>query len=47
VLSDGSGFFTDGKGDNFIRLPFCGFSAEEIEEGIKRLARAIDYHRRR
>jgi len=47
VLSDGNGFFTDGKGDNFIRLPFCGFSSEEIEEGIKRLARAIDYHRRK
>jgi 2-aminoadipate transaminase len=46
VLSDGSGFFIDGKGDNFVRLPFCGISPEEIEEGIKRLARAIDYHRR-
>ncbi len=28
VLSDGSGFFTDGKGDNFVRLPFCGITEE-------------------
>jgi DNA-binding transcriptional MocR family regulator len=45
VLSDGSGFFVDGKGDNFVRLPFCGFLLEEIEEGIKRLASAIDHYR--
>lgn len=42
VLSDGRGFFTDLKGDNFIRLPFCALSLEEIEEGIKRLATAIN-----
>ena len=45
VLSDGSGFFTDGKGDNFVRLPFCGISPAEIEEGVKRLARAVEHHR--
>ena len=45
VLSDGSGFFTDGKGDNFVRLPFCGITPEEIEEGVRRLAKAIDHHR--
>jgi 2-aminoadipate transaminase len=46
VLSDGSGFFTDGKGDNFVRLPFCGISPEEIEKGVSRLSKALDYHRR-
>jgi len=46
VLSNGCGFFTDGKGDNFIRLPFCGMTPEEIEEGIQRLAQAIEYHRK-
>jgi DNA-binding transcriptional MocR family regulator len=46
VLSNGNGFFTDGKGDNFVRLPFCGISPEDIEEGIQRLAKAIEYHRR-
>lgn len=44
VLSDGSGFFTDGKGDNFVRLPFCGIPEEEIEIGIQRLAEAIAHH---
>ncbi len=42
VLSEGGGFFTDGKGDNFIRLPFCGITPEDIETGVKRLAKAID-----
>jgi 2-aminoadipate transaminase len=46
VLSDGNGFFTDGKGDNFVRLPFCGITPEEIEEGIERLAKAIDFSRK-
>jgi 2-aminoadipate transaminase len=45
ILSNGSGFFTDGQGDNFVRLPFCGLSPEEIEEGVIRLADAIDHHR--
>jgi DNA-binding transcriptional MocR family regulator len=45
VLSDGCGFFTDGKGDNFVRLPFCGLSEAEIEIGIKRLSKAIAHYR--
>ncbi|CAB1055488.1 hypothetical protein D1BOALGB6SA_221 [Olavius sp. associated proteobacterium Delta 1] len=35
------------KGDNFVRLPFCGITPQEIEEGISRLAKAIDYHRKK
>ena len=46
VLSDGSGFFTDGQGDNFIRLPFCGITEDEIKIGIERLAEAIVHHTR-
>jgi 2-aminoadipate transaminase len=46
VLSDGSGFFTDGRGDNFVRLPFCGITEEEIEIGVQRLAQAIAHHTR-
>ena len=46
ILSKGSGFFTDGRGDNFVRLPFCGMTPQEIKEGIDRLAKAIDHHRR-
>jgi 2-aminoadipate transaminase len=45
VLSNGNGFFTDGRGDNFVRLPFCGITPQEIEEGVRRLARAIEYYR--
>jgi 2-aminoadipate transaminase len=44
VLSDGRGFFTDGRGDNFVRLPFCGISEQEIEAGVRRLAEAIRHY---
>ena len=46
VLTDGRGFFPDGRGDNFIRLPFSALTSGEIEEGIKRLAKAIDFYRK-
>jgi DNA-binding transcriptional MocR family regulator len=46
VLTDGRGFFPDGKGENFIRLPFCALKPDEIEEGIRRLTKAIDAHRK-
>lgn len=46
VLTDGRGFFPDGKGQHFLRLPFSALTPEEIEEGIRRLAKAIDYYRR-
>lgn len=46
VLTDGSGFFPDRRGENFIRLPFCALTPEEIEEGIKRLAKAIECYKR-
>ena len=46
ALSDGRGFFTDQKGENFVRLPFCALSPAEIQEGIGRLAKAIRYYRK-
>jgi len=46
VLTDGRGFFPDGKGENFVRLPFCALNPDEIEEGIRRLTKAIDAHRK-
>lgn len=46
VLTDGRGFFPDGKGENFIRLPFSALTPQEIEEGIRRLAKAIDHYRK-
>ncbi len=39
VLSDGRGFFANGGGDDFVRLPFCALTRPEIEQGIARLAR--------
>jgi DNA-binding transcriptional MocR family regulator len=46
VLTDGKGFFPDGRGENFIRLPFSALPPGEIEEGIRRLARAVDDYRK-
>jgi DNA-binding transcriptional MocR family regulator len=41
-LSDGRGFFPHPPdGDRFLRIPFCGVSPEEIEEGMSRLARIL------
>jgi 2-aminoadipate transaminase len=36
-LSDGRGFFPDHSGDDFLRLPFCALSPEQITEGIERI----------
>ena len=38
----GSAFFVDGAGHEFARLAFSGISHEQIEQGISRLARAIN-----
>jgi len=38
LLSDGRGFYADGNGDPFVRLPFCAVTPEEIKEGVRRLA---------
>ena len=41
-LSDGRGFFpSPADGNRFLRIPFCGVTPEEIEEGISRLARIL------
>ena len=41
-LTNGSHFFTDGCGQHFVRLPFCGITPEEIEEGVARLAGVVN-----
>jgi 2-aminoadipate transaminase len=42
-LSDGRGFFVDRvAGERFLRLPFCALTPSEIEEGVTRLAAAVD-----
>jgi 2-aminoadipate transaminase len=45
-VSSGNGFFTDGKGDKLLRLPFCQMEPAETEEGIKRLAAAVAHFRK-
>ncbi len=39
----GSAFFTDGSGENTLRLSFSNASPEELELGIKRLAEVFKY----
>jgi 2-aminoadipate transaminase len=46
VLTDGRGFFPDGTGANFVRLPFCALTPEEIAEGVRRLAQAMAAHKK-
>jgi DNA-binding transcriptional MocR family regulator len=38
-LTDGRGFFATAEdGNRFLRIPFCGLTPEQIEEGVARLA---------
>jgi len=41
-LADGRAFFPNGGGERFLRLPYCALSPEEIEEGVARLASAVE-----
>ncbi len=41
ALTDGRGFFVNGGGDGFVRLPFCALTPEEIGAGIARLAEVV------
>jgi 2-aminoadipate transaminase len=41
LLTDGRDFFADGRGDRFVRLPFCALSEEEIEGGVASLAGVV------
>jgi len=40
-VSDGMGFFPNGGGERFLRLPFCALSPAEIDDGIQRLAESV------
>ncbi len=40
MMSNGSAFFLNG-GENFIRLPFCALSVEQIDEGVSRLKNVL------
>ena len=41
-LTDGEAFFPEGGGERFLRLPYCALTPVEIDEGVRRLARAMD-----
>ena len=41
-LSDGAGFYADGDGSRFLRLPFCALTERQIEEAVRRLARTVE-----
>lgn len=40
ILSSSDGFFPDQSNEGFVRLPFPALTTGEIEEGVKRLAKA-------
>ncbi len=40
-LTNGRDFFADGRGDTFIRLPFCALTTEEIDTGVRTLAQVV------
>jgi 2-aminoadipate transaminase len=42
IFVTGAAFFVDGTGDRFLRLCFSSASLDRIEEGVKRLADAVE-----
>jgi 2-aminoadipate transaminase len=40
-LTNGRDFFADGRGDTFVRLPFCALTVDEIDAGVRALAGVI------
>ena len=40
-LASGQAFFPTGGGERFLRLPYCALSPEEINDGLRRLASAV------
>ena len=47
ILTPGQAFFADPdqgeapNGEAFVRLPFCAVTPEQIDEGVRRLARLV------
>jgi len=42
ALVNGDDFFLDGQHHNFVRLPFCSLSDDEIQTGVRRLAALVE-----
>ena len=42
VLADGEGFFPNGGGEHFLRLPYCALTPDQLDEGVARLAATVN-----
>ena len=42
TLADGRGFYANGGGEQFLRLPYCAMTEEELDAGIRRLADVVN-----
>jgi 2-aminoadipate transaminase len=40
-LSDGTGFYPDGDGSRFIRIPFCGLNEADLKTAVGGIAKAV------
>ncbi len=40
-LASGQAFFPDGGGERFLRLPYCAMTPEQLDDGVERLAAAV------
>ncbi len=40
-LASGEAFFPNGGGERFLRLPYCAMTPEQLDEGVARLAQAV------
>ncbi len=40
-LTDGRGFYADGDGSRFVRVPFCALTPQEITQAVTRLSQAL------
>ncbi len=41
TLADGRGFFANGGGERFLRLPFCALTPQQLRAGVERLAEVV------
>lgn len=41
-LASGQAFFPNGGGERFLRLPYCAMTPEQLDDGVHRLAKAVE-----
>lgn len=42
ILADGEGFYANGGGEHFLRLPYCALTPAQLDDGVSRLAAAVN-----